>query len=157
MYIVIQLHWKTIDFTLKIEFSLKEHQYKGSVTGMAQGMSNISACTTIDLVSTDIKYENSLACLILNKITQNLPQISFPVSKLKIPSGIKLADKTFNKFRPIDILIGSTVFCDTITNGKKEIENSNLILQNTKLGWIVSGFIPIIALNKNPISLVALD
>ncbi|KAH0815109.1 hypothetical protein GEV33_007682 [Tenebrio molitor] len=58
----------------------------------------------------------------------------------KIPSNIKLADPTFNKPGPIDLLLGNELFWKVLCVGKVQLGPAKrLIAQNTQLGWILGG------------------
>jgi hypothetical protein len=58
-----------------------------------------------------------------------------------IPEGLTLADENFNKPNSIDILLGADVFFEVLRHDMTRPENYP-ILQDTELGWIVSGKIP---------------
>lgn len=56
-----------------------------------------------------------------------------------IPIGIQFADPNFNVPGCIDLLIGAELFFDLVTGGQLKIAPQLPLLQETKLGWIVSG------------------
>jgi len=60
-----------------------------------------------------------------------------------LPSNIELADTDFYKVGPIDMLIGAEYFFDLLEVGKTELGADQLVLQNTKLGWIIAGSVPL--------------
>ncbi|XP_030763137.1 uncharacterized protein LOC115887781 [Sitophilus oryzae] len=78
-----------------------------------------------------------------DKITSNLPEISFNSEALGIPKNISLADDNFNKPGPIDILLGASIFWKLICVGQILLSNTHAVLQKTTLGWIVSGSLPL--------------
>ncbi|XP_050308277.1 uncharacterized protein LOC126744768 [Anthonomus grandis grandis] len=82
-----------------------------------------------------------------NKITSNLPEITIDRKALKIPQHFKLADPYFEISDKIDLLLGADVFWNLLTSGKEELGSNGPILQNTRIGWIVSG--PLTYLNVN--------
>ncbi|XP_055920468.1 uncharacterized protein LOC129952067 [Eupeodes corollae] len=53
--------------------------------------------------------------------------------------GIELADPTYYKPGPIDILIGADKFFDVIKGGSKHISNSNLVSIPTIFGCVIAG------------------
>ncbi|KAI5636527.1 putative peptidase (DUF1758) domain-containing protein [Phthorimaea operculella] len=73
--------------------------------------------------------------------TQRLPNRTFDVEHLKIPTDLKLADPNFNVAAPADILIGVDVFWNLIEFGSAPIKlgPKQPMLVKTKLGWIVAG------------------
>ncbi|KAJ8944266.1 hypothetical protein NQ318_009643 [Aromia moschata] len=98
------------------------------VTGINQSTTNIHSRT-----------EACVKSPLNDKITQNIPTISFDLSKLDIPSDITLADPDFSKSAPIDVLLGAEIFFDILCVGQIKLGLNKPILQKSHVGWIVSG------------------
>jgi hypothetical protein len=83
-------------------------------------------------------YTSKLNGLVLSRITSEMLMNYIDISTWKFPSEVILADKDFNKPAPIDILLGAEVFFEILLN---ERYNCKYLpgLQNTKLGYILSG------------------
>ncbi|XP_024887379.1 uncharacterized protein LOC112464560 [Temnothorax curvispinosus] len=117
-----------------------------SVCESINGLNNMSCAIKygcqISMKSRMSKFELSLCCLVVPKITKNLPSFSIKISKLSIPENLKLADPFFYNPGHIDALIGGEFFLQLLEAGKIELGNGLPALQNTKLGWIVSGPVP---------------
>lgn len=60
------------------------------------------------------KYKRSIDCMVIEKITQNLPSDRINSVNIQIPNGISLADPQFNKPAKIDLLLGAKVFFDLL-------------------------------------------
>ena len=60
------------------------------------------------------------------------------------------ADENFNKPNAIDILLGADVFFEVLRHDKKTRPGNYPVLQDTDLGWIISGKIPLAAHGKVP-------
>jgi hypothetical protein len=73
----------------------------------------------------------SLDCLVVPKITGNLPSTKIDVSSWKFPQAIALADPQFGTPQQIDVLLGAELFCELFTN--------NQLLQETVFGWVIAG------------------
>lgn len=82
----------------------------------------------------------TLDALIMNKITTNLPQLSFDISSWSNLKGLSLADPTFNKSTKIDILIGVQQFYKIQCPEPIIHITSNTIAQKTQFGWVVAGY-----------------
>lgn len=83
-------------------------------------------------------FKTNITCLVLEKIVDDLPNITVDINKEKIPNNIKLADPNFNVSTPIDMLIGATLFYQMLYIG--QIRQPQFpILQKTVWGWVVSG------------------
>jgi len=61
-----------------------------------------------------------------------------------------LADENFNKPNSIDILLGADVFFEVLRHDMKTQPGNYPVLQDTDLGWIVSGKIPLAAPEEVP-------
>lgn len=150
-----QSNFITKSFANKL--GLKKHITNSSISGINQSISRINNCTTINMNSNINTFTTELSCLILNKITNNLPQHSFDATKIKIPENIILADKNFNESREIDILLGSDIFWNVLLDGNKKLKDNAMTLQNTKLGWIISGSIPLSNQNHTLVSHLSIE
>jgi hypothetical protein len=78
-------------------------------------------------------------CLVLHKITEELPTSPVDVSEWNIPPTLLLADPKFHKPGKIDLLIGADGFWELICSGRITLSNGGPMLQETKLGRIVVG------------------
>jgi hypothetical protein len=67
-----------------------------------------------------------------------MPMTDIDISTWEFPSDVKLADKDFHKSAPIDILLGAEVFFEILMQGRHDCKGLP-VLQNTKLGYILSG------------------
>jgi len=94
---------------------------------------------TIKIKSRITDYEAIISCLLLSRITNNIPIRSIDTSKFKIPENVLLADNAFNEPQRIDILIGVELFYDLFDHGQIKLINDGLTLKETKFGWIISG------------------
>ena len=61
-----------------------------------------------------------------------------------------LADENFNKPNSIDILLGTDVFFEVLCHDKKTGPGNYPVLQDTEIGWIVSGKILLAAPEEVP-------
>ncbi|EZA51360.1 hypothetical protein X777_10003 [Ooceraea biroi] len=93
----------------------------------------------IQLKSRVSNFKIDLYCLVVLKITKDLPSFSINVSRLSISENLKLADPFYYCPGRIDALIGGAFFYQLLQTGRIELGNDALILQNTKLGWIIAG------------------
>jgi hypothetical protein len=62
-----------------------------------------------------------------------------------IPDGLVLADENLNSPNSIDILLGANMFFEVLRHDKKTRPGNYSVLQDTELGWIISGKIPFTA------------
>lgn len=110
-----------------------------AITGIGQISTQMSHVTEVAIKSRFNNYEASLSCIIVPKITGNLPNYSFNASSLEIPENIQLADETFNISNKVDLLIGAQVFWNLMCVGQVKLGVSQLTLQKTRFGWVLAG------------------
>jgi len=80
-------------------------------------------------------------CYILPVIVEELPSVKSPKEGWKIPKEYisLLADPSFCKAGPIDLLIGCGIFFELMEAKRMPLYSGTLCLQESKLGWIVTG------------------
>nr|CAH7719124.1 unnamed protein product [Callosobruchus chinensis] len=71
-----------------------------------------------------------------------MPSVSFDKFALAIPTELHLADPDFNISHKIELLLGADLFWRLLKTGHINLGKHQPILQNTLLGWIISGEIP---------------
>lgn len=121
------------------KMDLTTYNTNHSIKGVGQSTINVDLYTNITLHSCHSNYQTTIACLVLEKITEKLPTSFFNKDAIKIPANIKLADPGFNKSGTIDLLLGSTIFWQLICDGQFKLYPTQLIAQKTKLGWVIAG------------------
>lgn len=99
----------------------------------------ISHSCKITLNSRVTNCQINVYCLVVPKIAKELPSVPVDTKSLSISNTIKLADPSFSSLGHIDMLLGGEFFLYILDEGRIELEMGSPILQNTKLGWIVSG------------------
>lgn len=104
--------------------------------------SNIKYRCVVQISSRQYNFTFKISCLVVLEITTHFPNSAIKSSTLDIPSHIPLADPDFEKSGKIDILIGNNIFWNLISLGQVKLNNEGLLLQKTRLGWILAGPTP---------------
>jgi hypothetical protein len=86
-------------------------------------------------------WHKTADCAVLPHITSNTPGSKLDITTWNIPKDIKLADPHFNQPGAIDMLIGADLFYELFLPNRKT-KPGHPVLQETVLGWIVSGRTP---------------
>ncbi|KAJ8910421.1 hypothetical protein NQ315_013879 [Exocentrus adspersus] len=130
-----------------------------AISGVGQVSSTIRYKSNMTISSSDNAFNTRISCLILPQITSNIPLVSFSTNNLEIPKNAQLADPDFNVSRPIDMLLGAGIFWRLIKTERISLKRTNLNLQQSKLGWLVSGEIENKIQNKsvNCLNTLSLD
>ena len=79
-----------------------------------------------------------------------IPSTYVDSSDWGIPEGLMLADENFNRPNSIDILLGAEVFFEVLCHDKKTRLGNYPALQDTELGWTVSGKVLLAAPEEVP-------
>ncbi|XP_011858104.1 PREDICTED: uncharacterized protein LOC105555686 [Vollenhovia emeryi] len=123
------------------QLHLKEQSVEASITGVMQKGFHAKRMISLRVKSRFNNFSEVIDCIVLPKITQQLPQKFTTKSNIVIPKHIKLADPNFNIPSSIDMLIGAELFWRLICAGQIRHSKNQPILQKTRLGWIISGHI----------------
>lgn len=111
-----------------------------SISGITQFSTSCNNMVNVTLYSNVLPHKHfEISCAILPKITCKLPQVPLDPKGLNIPSDIALADPNFFDPSDIDMLIGADLYPHLLTQGIFNLGNHLPVLQNTYLGWILSG------------------
>ncbi|XP_066152186.1 uncharacterized protein, partial [Euwallacea fornicatus] len=121
----------------KLDLSFK--RISMPLSGISQTITKISRQTHTKIKSKFNSFEANLTFLVLPTLTENLPLFKFSKSVLKVPNYINLADEHFNEPKHIDVLLGVGIFYDLLGSGKLRLGDKLPVLQETYLGWVISG------------------
>lgn len=139
------------------QLHLPKHNSSIVITGINQACTNVPYCAEICISS---RFNNKdlipLSFLILPNITQEIPQMSFDIERLALPNRIKLADQSCNISSQIDVLLGAGIFFELLNSQSISLNAKGLKLQDTKLGWIITGYLPYNQKPKTQLSHVSL-
>lgn len=84
------------------KLGLRRNRVTEIVTGLNEIENKINSSCDIHIKSKYSNFEINAQCLIVPKITKNLPSMKIDCSKLQLPSNINLADSEFHKIGQID-------------------------------------------------------
>ncbi|XP_052755676.1 uncharacterized protein LOC128201782 [Galleria mellonella] len=110
------------------------------IRGVGNTVTTSSQICDIEIKSRIDNYSARIKCFVLPHITSTLPTAMYSqrAQSFMIPDYIQLADPQYYESQNIDILIGADLFWDLLCEGKMRLPNGPF-LQNTRLGWIISG------------------
>ncbi|XP_058837171.1 uncharacterized protein LOC131693407 [Topomyia yanbarensis] len=132
-----QFNLMTESFHKKLKLPLlPEHVNLG---GVGQIVTSISKAVKTTITSRVSDFSKNMKFLVLSTISSEQPVQAISTVEWDIPSWITLADPTFCTPGPIDALLGAGTFFELLRYGKVTIGDHLPLLQNTILGWIVSG------------------
>lgn len=110
-----------------------------SVSGVGGAIQMIKHVAYVTIISNYCEFRETIPCLVLPKVTVDLPLSTFNKNEFDIPDYLQLADPQFNECRQVDLLLCVSLFYKILGNRSKFIKGTDLCLRETKLGWIVGG------------------
>ncbi|KAH8413946.1 hypothetical protein KR009_001974, partial [Drosophila setifemur] len=129
-------------FTSRLAHQLQLPRYKSATA--VSGLGDSRFCSdgftiNLNLKSLASEYFASICALVAPTITGNRPSLTVCPDDWRIPNNIRLADPEFHKSQEIDLLIGASLFFTLLSLGQIRLSIGLPLLQNTRLGWIVTG------------------
>ncbi|XP_045452660.1 uncharacterized protein LOC123661764 [Melitaea cinxia] len=125
--------------SLQQKLSINSNPISINVIGIGHSDNQIKESCVIQLKSIYNNYKTKLNCLVLSRLTGNLPKAPINIQQLNIPSHLRLADPDFNQPAPIDILIGADLFWRLMKNDRISLGANKPILQYSSFGWLIGG------------------
>ncbi|XP_037295929.1 uncharacterized protein LOC119188381 isoform X2 [Manduca sexta] len=107
------------------------------IRGVGNSVIHSTQSCQIKFKSHNHQFSTQIQCFVLPNITSTLPAITCARS-IDIPNNIQLANPEFYKCHKIDLLLGADLFWDLLKTDRIRL-SSGPILQDTHLGWIISG------------------
>ncbi|XP_078051671.1 uncharacterized protein LOC144477805, partial [Augochlora pura] len=133
-----QCHFMTEELAERLE--LAQEKISLPFAGLGQLTTRANYRVKTQIISKSGQFKQEVEFVALPTITSALPSRKINRKGLLIPKNIRLADPEFDKPAKIDALIGTTIFYKLLSSGQiKLCSNSDVILQKTLLGWIVTG------------------
>ena len=108
------------------------------ISGVGASISKIKHVTDSTIRSRFNNFELNIQFLITNRISGYLPAENLNISEWNLPK-IEFADEFFHRQQPIDMLIGTEHFFNILSGGQQSLGSNLPTLQESKLGWIVTG------------------
>lgn len=130
--------------TEKLHSQLKLPNQKTSISvqGLNKQNSQITKTCDVNIASlTNSGYTKKVSCLIVPQITQFLPTNRINIESFKIPQHIHLADPSFHLPSEVQMLLGADIFWQVLGSNHISLGKNKPTLNETKLGWLVSGYI----------------
>lgn len=123
------------------KLGLQKRETRSTISGIwTQSCDSTKSCNII-IKSLYSDYQANVNCLILPQITKALPSKLINTNHINLPTGVQLADPSFGVPSAIDILVGAETFWSVICNNSIDLGKNQPKLYETKLGWLVSGYI----------------
>ncbi|XP_028171605.1 uncharacterized protein LOC114360928 [Ostrinia furnacalis] len=121
------------------QLRLPRQKCSGVITGVGTKDTNCKGKITIHCSSLIENFAFTTEALIMNKLTNNLPNYTFKKPDWKYLNKLSLADPEFFISRPIDILLGADIYASILMEEIRKPNNTQPVAQRTQLGWILYG------------------
>lgn len=112
-----------------------------TINSLNQTVTVAKKCCDINVQSLHSKFNITITCNVISKITNPWPSEPIDKYSIKIPKSIVLSDPEFYEPSNIDILIGNGIFWDLLEPEQIKLNPQNITLQKSKFGWVIGGSI----------------
>lgn len=122
------------------KLGLEKRNVNYDVVGVGEALTaTVNSKTNIKIMSNTSDFSEFISCLVVPKITQFLPTVSFNISNWNLSKDLVLADDSFNIPGAVDMLLGVDIFYRILLT--EQIKMAGLpVVQKTKLGWVFGGY-----------------
>jgi len=127
----------------KLQYCPQNLKFKGNNGGTIQNFVNLK------IKSCHVNFSLTIKCLVIDEITNFIPDRYFSTEHWQFPQHLSLADPKFNVPNGVDLLLGLNVFWKILQPNFRDLGVSVPKLFATRLGWIVTGDIPFPNSNKS--------
>ncbi|MGH9701298.1 MAG: DUF1759 domain-containing protein, partial [Candidatus Acidiferrales bacterium] len=109
------------------------------IIGIGGNQTGINHNINTEVKSMHNNFQRNLTFLIIDRITNNIPQVCQEINNIQIPDNIILADPNFMVSRQVDVLLGATIFYSLLSNNQIKLGKNMPMLTETFLGWVIAG------------------
>uniref|UniRef100_A0A8D8SYY4 Peptidase A2 domain-containing protein n=1 Tax=Cacopsylla melanoneura TaxID=428564 RepID=A0A8D8SYY4_9HEMI len=103
---------------------------------------SIDSICNLTMKSRFEKFVIPMTAIVVPKVTNKLPALSFGKSNWDYLANYKLSDPQFNVSQHIDMIVGAEYFFDILRAESIQGPDGYPNLHNSKFGWIVTGKVP---------------
>jgi hypothetical protein len=119
--------------------NLKRTRNSTPIQGISNAKAEVKHSVNLRFHSRTSNYNVALECLVLPKISGDLPGSYINTKKWNLPKDLHLSDPGFNQPGMIDLLIGTEAYFHILKAGKKTRVGPYPDMQDTEFGWILAG------------------
>ncbi|XP_076228342.1 uncharacterized protein LOC143175097 [Nomia melanderi] len=143
-----QTHFITSELAENLQ--LCKHNVNLTLSGLGQQATRAQYSVKTIVKARNSNFSTPISMIAVPSITGLLPSRQVNRTAIQVPQNIALADPEFHKPGKIDALLGNTLFFSLLSIGQIKLNNNSIILQKTRLGWIVTGKTDLQPAYKNP-------
>ncbi|XP_076383502.1 uncharacterized protein LOC143260793 [Megalopta genalis] len=121
------------------KLQLRKRELDYSVGGIVNVETRVKYLVNAVTKSRTTQFNDTVTLVTLPSITGMLPSRQVKCTEIDIPTEITLADPEFNIPGPIDAILGNQLFFTLLCLGRIKLCAQNIIIQETLVGWIVTG------------------
>ncbi|XP_018395653.1 PREDICTED: uncharacterized protein LOC108774125 [Cyphomyrmex costatus] len=132
-----QLNLVTLDLARRLKLPCNKEVRQ--ISGINKIGTTANETTRIRIKSRCNDFTTMAECLVVPEITEQLPQVKIDATRICIPKGVELADPTYYKPGPVDLLLGAGIYWQVVVGAPTNKKQGRPALQNTHLGTIIGG------------------
>lgn len=124
------------------ELKLPREKFSIPIEAINNAQSNSNYLVKATISSRINGFSKTLSFLTVSTLGGLLPSEPIDRNRLEIPKHVRLADPKFDQPAPIDLLLSAGTTLSLLRQGQIKLNGPNepdIILQDTKFGWIIGG------------------
>lgn len=121
------------------KLQLSPHKEVVDISGIGKSTSSTHQSVEVHIKSHSSSHEDDINCLLMENITELLPQSRLNIDDWNIPKEVKLADQDFHIPGRIDMLLSAGIFFESLLGPIMPLGQGKPRLFETKFGWIIAG------------------
>lgn len=118
---------------------LPRNKFNATVSGVGSVSGDCKGCVQLTCKSIHNDYTFNTQALVMKKLTNNIPNCTFPKANWPHLQNLKLGDPDFNISSTVDLLFSADVYAEIIMDGVLKGDQHSPVAQQTQLGWILCG------------------
>ncbi|XP_058840917.1 uncharacterized protein LOC131696389 [Topomyia yanbarensis] len=109
------------------------------ITGIGESKTNAKDIILAEIRSRISNFSMEIECLVVPKVTGEIPSTKIDISNWPIPVGFQMADSLFHAPNHVDMLIGVSKFFRLLKSGSFQMADDLPDLRETHFGWAFAG------------------
>ena len=127
------------EFARRIDLQWEATRAVISGIGATRSKGRVRGRTQIKIASRCSGYQCNLPCLVMPRLTTEIPNFALTSTSLPIPSHLILADPQYHVPCDVDLIIGNGYLWEFMCVEQHRLSAKLPVLLKTQLGWVLAG------------------
>lgn len=125
--------------SLKEKLCLQSHKTNVKIIGIGNNTSHCVESCVAQINSKESDFQATLTFMLLPTLTSYIPKYKINTETFNIPTSVRLADPSFDRPAPVDVILGADIFWDILGSHQINLGANSPQLRSSQLGWLIAG------------------